>query len=154
MWRLTHDTWTWSLRGPFSPCRDRAQCRPRVFRNGDSVVTIEKTESRAIARISPNAKNWRTIDDPGWFRGALDWERIGDFSASRDADIRHWLFLLLHRTDALGVANDDTAERIQAFQICSVKGKLLRLCKKCQARGIGCGKTVPINSTFARVLSF
>jgi len=49
-----------------------------------------------------------------------------------------------------GVAND-TAER--AFQICSVKGKLLRLCKICQERGIDCEKTVPINPTFVRVLS-
>lgn len=30
---LCTTTWAWSLRGPFSPCRDRVRCRPRDFRN-------------------------------------------------------------------------------------------------------------------------
>lgn len=73
---------------------------PRDFRNGGSAVTIEETESRATARESVSRRRTRriegrsmTVADP---TVRSTGGPIGDFSASRDAGIRHRLFLLLY----------------------------------------------------------
>ena len=83
-------------------------------------LSRSKKRSRARSRGSVSRRRMRRIEgrsmtldiDPA-VRSTGEQSVI--FLPSRDAGMRHRLFLLLRRIAAFGVASDDTAERVQTF---------------------------------------
>lgn len=121
-------TWTLSPRRPFSPCRDRARCRPCDFRN-----TSTDRGNEVVYDSRGSVSRRRTWRIERWSMTLMVSSWCDQSMIFRDTNIRHRDFYFYAELLRL-VANNDTTDWVQTLQICFVKRKLLRLYKRMVSR--------------------